>query len=61
MGGAYRFYIPEQKAKAAEDLMRKAATEGHAHVLVPITQDGEAQIIDLQVEGKPLSELLPNN
>ena len=56
-----RFYIPEQKAKVAEGLMRKAATEGHAHILVSITQDGEAQIIDLQIDGNPLNELLPTN
>ncbi len=54
----HRYYIPEEQAQEAERLIREGWADRSAHILVSITPDGEAQIVDLQIDGHSLDDLL---
>ena len=53
-----RFYVPEESARKAEVLLVEAQREGTAFVSVSVTRDGSAQLVDLEINGKPIGDLL---
>lgn len=53
-----RFYIPEAQAIFAEDLLRQARNDNAAYLRLSINKAGVPRIVDLLIDGQPLSKLL---
>lgn len=53
-----RFYIPETQAILAEKLLRKARVDKTAYLRLSINKKGVPRIVDLLIDGRPLSHLL---
>ena len=53
-----RYYIPEEKAAEAEAFLRLGQSEANAFIIVSITPDGRAQLVDLEIDGQSLETLL---
>jgi len=53
-----RYYIPEDYALQAEQILRDAGAENNAFLSVSISNTGEPQITDMIIRGESLSELI---
>ncbi|MFK5951291.1 MAG: GDYXXLXY domain-containing protein [Methylococcales bacterium] len=53
-----RFYIAENNAKLAENLLRQARLDNTAYLRVSINKEGVPHIVDLLIDGKPLETSL---
>ena len=58
-----RFYIAEAEATRAEKILQQAQINNNALLTVSINKKGEAKIVDLLIDGKPIADLLkiPDN
>jgi len=53
-----RFYIAENKAKKAENILREARINDQALLSISINADGTPMIVDLLIDGQSLNERL---
>jgi uncharacterized membrane-anchored protein len=53
-----RFYIPENQAVLAEDLLRQARINNTAYLRLSINKEGAPRIVDLLIDGRSLNQLL---
>lgn len=53
-----RYYIPENYAKQAEQILRDARTDNEAFLSVSVNSQGEPLITDMIIQGESLNDLI---
>ena len=53
-----RFYIPENKAKEAEEILLIAQGENNAFLTVAVNKKGEPTIVDLNIGEQSINNLI---
>lgn len=53
-----RYYIPEEQAKDAEQILRDAARDDEAFLSISVNSKGEPLILDMIIHGESLQELI---
>jgi len=55
----YRYYVPEEHAKALEERMRDAMRRQGARAVVAVDSRGDARVRELRIDGVPIPGAVP--